>query len=120
VVDCDAGHLLEGADAAEFARLSKNLRARFAEILTGISGMFQQRKGAACPDPAAMDAAAAEFAEWVRGCRLRLVSSEAGALKIFGLTGRAARYIHAAGELRAACRIAGELSPGRYMGDYSL
>jgi len=120
VVDCDAGHLLEGADAAEFARLSKNLRARFAEILTGISGMFQQRKGAVCPDPAAMDAAAAEFAEWVQGCRLRLISSEAGALKTFGLTGRAARYIHAAGELRAACRIAGELSPGRYMGDYSL
>lgn len=120
IVDCDAGHLLEGADAAEFARLTKNLRNCCAEILTGISELFQQRKGAICPDPRALDAAAAEFAEWIKGCRLRLISSESGAVRIFGVTGRAARYIHAAGELREACKIAASLQPGRYMGDYSL
>lgn len=120
VVDCGAGHLLEGGDAVEFARLSKNLRDCFAEILTRISELFQQRKGAVCPDPAAMDAAAAEFAEWARGCRLRLISSEAGAEKVYGVTGRAARYIHAAGELREACKIAASIGPERYMGDCSL
>lgn len=103
-----------------------NARALTQKIRDCLSGILEKietafSSGHSCSvDVAPLQAAIAEFDQWVVAYRLESISSNADPLVTMQLLGRAARYQNAATHLIAAAEIAARLNPSLYSKDNAL
>lgn len=103
-----------------------NARALTQKIRDGLSGILEKietafSSGHSCSvDVAPLQAAIAEFDQWVVAYRLESISSNADPHATMRLLGRAARYQNAATHLIAAAEIAARLNPSLYSKDNAL
>ena len=106
-------------EAGNASALTKKIRDCLSGILEKIEASFSS--GSPCAmDVAPLQAAIAEFDDWILAARLERMSSNADPLATLGLLGSAARYQNAATHLMAAAEMAASLNPALYSKDNAL
>ena len=106
-------------EAGSASTLTQKIRDGFSGILEKIETAFSSGHSYSV-DVAPLQAAIAEFDEWILAVRLESMSSNADPLATMRLLGRAARYQNAATHLMAAAEIAARLNPSLYSKDNAL
>jgi len=106
-------------EAGNARALTQKIRDCLSDILEKIETAFSS--GHSCSvNVAPLQAAIAEFDEWILAVRLESMSLNADPLVTIQLLGRAARYQNAATHLMAAAEIAARLNPSLYSKDNAL
>ena len=106
-------------EAGNASALTKKIRDCFSGIMEKIEASFSS--GHPCSvDVAPLQAAIADFDDWILAARLESMSSNADPLATLGLLGGAARYQNAATHLMAAAKTAAQLNPSLYLKDNAL